>query len=84
MNTSTIDWQLIVFGGTRHSFTNPDADKRGMAGLAYSPSADRRSWQHMTYFFDELFAGMQPIGSRSRSLDKRQCFLALIRCWVTI
>ena len=28
---------------------------RGMAALAYSPSADRRSWQHMTFFFDELF-----------------------------
>ncbi len=58
MNTSTIDWQLIVYGSARHSFTNPDADKRGMAALAYNPSADRRSWQHMTYFFDELFAGM--------------------------
>jgi dienelactone hydrolase len=55
MNTTTIDWQLIAYGGTRHSFTNPDADKRGMAALAYSPSADRRSWQHMTTFFNELF-----------------------------
>ena len=58
MNASSIDWQMIVYGGTRHSFTNPDADKRGMAALAYSPSADRRSWQHMTFFFNELFAGM--------------------------
>ena len=58
MNASSIDWQLIVYGGTRHSFSNPDADKRGMAALAYNASADRRSWQHMTYFFDELFAGM--------------------------
>ncbi len=54
MNASTIDWQLIVYGGTRHSFTNPDADKRGMAALAYNPSADKRSWQHMTYFFNEV------------------------------
>ncbi|WP_372683605.1 dienelactone hydrolase family protein [Desulfosarcina sp.] len=58
LNASSIDWQLNVYGGTRHSFTNPDADKRGMAALAYNASADRRSWQHMTYFFDELFAGM--------------------------
>lgn len=55
MNASSIDWQMIAYGGTRHSFTNPDADKRGMAALAYSPSADRRSWQHMTFFFNELF-----------------------------
>jgi len=58
MNASSIDWQMIAYGGTRHSFTNPDADKRGMAALAYSPSADRRSWQHMTYFFDEVLSGM--------------------------
>jgi dienelactone hydrolase len=55
MNASAIDWQMIVYGGTRHSFTNPDADKRGMDALAYNPAADRRSWQHMTFFFDELF-----------------------------
>lgn len=58
MNASTINWQLIVYGGTRHSFTNPDADKRGMDALAYNPSADRRSWQHMISFFDEIFSGM--------------------------
>jgi len=56
MNTAPIDWQLIAYGGARHSFTNPDADKRGMDALKYDPSADRRSWQHMVSFFDELFA----------------------------
>ncbi len=56
MNDSSIDWQLIAYGNTRHSFTNPDADKRGMAALAYSPSADRRSWQHMVFFFNEIFS----------------------------
>jgi dienelactone hydrolase len=58
MNASSIDWQLIAYGGTRHGFTNPDADKHGMAALAYSPSADRRSWQHMTGFFNEVLTGM--------------------------
>ena len=56
MNASSIDWQLIAYGGTRHSFTNPDADRRGMAALAYNPASDRRSWQHMTLFFDEIFS----------------------------
>jgi dienelactone hydrolase len=55
MNASSIDWQMIAYGGARHSFTNPDADKQGVAALAYSPSADRRSWQHLTLFFNELF-----------------------------
>lgn len=56
MNTGSIDWQLIAYGDTRHSFTNTDANKRGMEALAYHPLADRRSWQHMIAFFNELFA----------------------------
>ena len=58
VNASSIDWQMIAYGGTRHSFTNPDADKRGMAALAYNPLADRRSWQHMSFFFDEVLSKM--------------------------
>ena len=56
MNATSIDWQMIAYGGTRHSFTNPEADKRGMAALAYNPSADRRSWQHMIDFLDEVLS----------------------------
>lgn len=55
MNATSIDWQMIIYGNTRHGFTNPDAGKYGMAALAYNPSSDRRSWQHMTQFFHELF-----------------------------
>ena len=57
MNATPIDWQLIVYGGTRHGFTNPDADTHGMDALAYNASSDRRSWQAMTSFFNELFSG---------------------------
>jgi dienelactone hydrolase len=56
MNATSIDWQMIAYGGTRHSFTNPEADKHGMAALAYSPSADRRSWQQMGVFFNEVLS----------------------------
>ena len=55
MEKSGIDWQLVMYGGAVHSFTNPGADAAGMDGVAYSESADRRSWQHMQVFFDELF-----------------------------
>jgi dienelactone hydrolase len=58
LNATSIDWQLIVYGNTRHGFTNPDAGKFGMAALAYNPDSDRRSWQAMTFFFDELFPKM--------------------------
>jgi dienelactone hydrolase len=56
LNASTIDWQLVAFGNTRHSFTNPDAGKYSMSALAYSPSSDRRSWQYMKFFFKEIFS----------------------------
>ena len=49
------DWQLISYGRTVHSFTNPGADKAGIDGLKYNPDSDRRSWAHMKLFFDELF-----------------------------
>lgn len=55
MEKSGIDWQMVVYGGARHSFTNPGADAVGMEAIAYSESADRRSWQHMKLFLDELF-----------------------------
>jgi dienelactone hydrolase len=47
------DWQFISYGGTVHSFTNPAAG--GMPGLAYNAQSDKRSWQAMRAFFDEIF-----------------------------
>ncbi len=55
MNETDLDWQMIIYGGAKHSFTNPDADKAGMPALEYSKSADHRSWWHMKQFFDEIF-----------------------------
>jgi dienelactone hydrolase len=51
------DWQIINYGGTVHSFTNPEADSRGNPALKYNKLSDERSWKAMTSFFDEIFAG---------------------------
>lgn len=56
MEKSDLDWQMVFYGGAKHSFTNPDADKVGMDALGYSASADARSWAHMMVFFDEVFS----------------------------
>jgi dienelactone hydrolase len=53
------DWQLHAYGNTMHAFTNPAADDPGM-GTVYDAAADRRSWQAMTNFLDELFDGQGP------------------------
>lgn len=50
------DWQLVVYGGAAHSFTNKDVDALGMRGFGYNASADARSWAAMRSFFDEVFA----------------------------
>ena len=57
MTKAGVDWQVISYGGTVHSFTNPDADSAGIPGLKYNKSADERSWQAMLSFFSEIFAG---------------------------
>lgn len=50
------DWQLLSFGGVKHSFTNPNASSYGLDALAYDANADRRSWQAMQDFFAEIFS----------------------------
>jgi dienelactone hydrolase len=56
MTKAGANWQIISYGGTVHSFTNPEADKLGMAGLRYNKLTDERSWKAMVSFFDEVFA----------------------------
>ncbi len=57
MTKAGVDWQLISYGGTVHSFTNPDAGNAGVQGLAYNKLSDERSWKAMRMFFDEIFQG---------------------------
>src|SRR6266851_4005489 len=56
MTKAGADWQIISYGGTVHSFTNPDAGKVGNPGLKYNKASDERSWKAMASFFEEIFA----------------------------
>ncbi|MEQ1631509.1 MAG: dienelactone hydrolase family protein [Planctomycetota bacterium] len=53
MTAARVDWQMHVYGGAGHSFTNRDIDAFGFAGFAYHADADRRSWQAMRALFEE-------------------------------
>jgi dienelactone hydrolase len=55
MREHQVDWQLVKFGGVVHGFTNPEAGNDPSKGLAYDARADRRSWQGMKAFFEEIF-----------------------------
>lgn len=53
MRAAGVDWQLHLYGGAAHSFTNPNAGALGMPGIEYHEPTDRRSWKTMLDFFDE-------------------------------
>ena len=54
MTNKKVDWQLHVFGGAMHSFTNPEANDPDF-GAVYSKNADERSWKIFTDLLKELF-----------------------------
>jgi len=56
MTEGKVDWQLHLYGGVVHSFTNKEADSRGMPdAIRYSASADKRSWDSLVEFLEEIF-----------------------------
>ena len=55
LSQADVDWEMNIYSGARHSFTNPYADGYGMDGIAYHEQADRRSWLRTLAFFEELF-----------------------------
>ena len=55
MRAGGVDWQLHVYGGAVHSFTNKAASPDTFPGIAYHEATDRRSWQAMVDLFDEVF-----------------------------
>jgi dienelactone hydrolase len=56
MRQAGTEWQMVLYGGAVHSFTNPDADKAGLKGAAYNAAADQRSWQQLKDFLAEIFS----------------------------
>lgn len=56
MSAAGADWQLVMYGGAAHSFTNADRVPGVTPGFEHHRDADRRSWRAMCGFFDEIFA----------------------------
>jgi dienelactone hydrolase len=55
MRQAGADWQMVLFGGAVHSFTNPAAGNNPAAGVAYNARAARRSWRYLQDFFQEIW-----------------------------
>jgi dienelactone hydrolase len=58
MKSIGADYRLISYSGSKHSFTNPEADRLGKEfnlPLQYDADADKRSWDELSKFLKELF-----------------------------
>jgi dienelactone hydrolase len=57
MDAAGAKYEVVVYPGAKHSFTNPDADEYGRKfnlPLAYNESADKESWAALKKFLAEI------------------------------
>jgi dienelactone hydrolase len=55
MTAAKADWQLDVYGGAGHSFTDRSIDALKIPHFAYHEPTDRRSWAAMRVLFEQAF-----------------------------
>lgn len=56
MEKTGLDWQMTLFGGAKHGFTDANAAEYGMKEFVYNEAANRQSWYQVAIFLKELFA----------------------------
>ncbi|HET6248434.1 MAG TPA: dienelactone hydrolase family protein [Tepidisphaeraceae bacterium] len=62
MRKAKVDWQMNIYANAVHAFTNPDANRHGIPGIAYNKEADHRSFQAMLDLFNETFGAKAAAG----------------------
>ncbi|MNX84744.1 Dienelactone hydrolase family protein [compost metagenome] len=55
MRRGRVNYQINLYGGAVHAFSNPAAGNDPAKGVAYDAQADRRSWDALTLFLREIF-----------------------------
>lgn len=56
MHAAKVDWQLDMYGGAVHAFTDLRAGSDPSKGAAYDASAAGKAWDATVQFFGKLFA----------------------------
>ena len=56
LRENQVDYQIVSYGHAQHAFTEASVDAMHQKGAAYNADADRRSWQAMRDFLNEIFA----------------------------
>jgi dienelactone hydrolase len=57
LEDAKVDYEMIYFGGAKHSFTVQGVDKKGVEGLAYNAEAERRAWEALQGLLREVIGG---------------------------
>jgi dienelactone hydrolase len=61
MEDKGADWQLHLFGGVGHTYTNPRVDDLvKLPGFGYDARAERRAWTLAFSLLEEVFSGTPP------------------------
>jgi dienelactone hydrolase len=55
LDAGKADYQVTLYSGTVHAFTQPESGDDPSKGVAYNASSDKRSWAAMEGFFAEIF-----------------------------
>ena len=55
MKAAGVNYEVDLYGGAVHSFTEKEAGNDPSSGAAYDAQADKRSWNKMKLFFGEIF-----------------------------
>jgi len=59
MRAGAVDYQMVVYGGVGHSFTNREVDAMNLPGFKYDATTDKRSWAAMRALFDEVLGAVR-------------------------
>jgi dienelactone hydrolase len=54
MRNAKADWQMIYYANAVHAFTEILAGTDNSKGAAYNEKADKRSWEHLKIFLQEV------------------------------
>jgi hypothetical protein len=69
MRSVGVDWQMNLYAGAKHSFTNPKASQSGPPEVGYHELSDRRSWRATVSLLDEVFCAVSiPCGEELRQI----------------
>ena len=68
MSTADADWQMHVYGGTQHAFTNPAANDQQL-GTVYNMRAHSRAHRSIADFLAEVFSDPLVGGQESWQAD---------------